>query len=150
MSILQPVGSGERGEALAELGKFFAAARKYTERTGKPAFMPVCVVDEAWHDLLNRPDEYLAFCNEVLGGDRAIGHVPIKGYGPVEWVSDYEKTFGKLPAIWVLKADGKQDVQTYQRYNNTGILYASWDCTPDIERLNSTATARRPITTTVH
>lgn len=150
MSSLQQEGSGERGEALAELGKFFAAAQKYTARTGKPAFMPVCVVDEAWHDLLNRPDEYLAFCNEVLGEGQAIGHVSIKGSGPVEWVSDYEETFGKLPAIWVLRAGGEQNAQAYERYGETGILHASWDCTPDLASLTSTAPGGRPITTTVH
>ena len=150
MSIPQQVGSGESGAALEELGKFFATAKRYTERTGEPAFMPVCVVDEVWHDLLNRPDEYLTFCNEVLGQGQTIGHLAIKGAGPVEWVSDYEETFGKLPSIWVLRTDDEQDAQAYERYRETGVLYASWDCTPDIERLTSTAPAGRQISATVH
>ncbi|HKX33391.1 MAG TPA: hypothetical protein VJ302_37280 [Blastocatellia bacterium] len=148
MSIPQQVESGERSAALEELGKFFSTAKRYTERTGKPAFMPVCIVDKVWHDLLNRPDEYLAFCNEVLGERRAIGHGPIKGTGPVEWVADYEAIFGDLPSIWCFRANGEHDAQAYEQYRKTGILYASWDCSA--QEITGTKPAGRSITATAH
>jgi len=137
MPILQVEVAGKKREALNELGRFFITAKRYTERTGKPAFMPVCVLDEVWHELLTHPDEYSAFCKNVLGGGAPLGHFSLKGEGPIEWVSDYEKAFGQLPPIWFFGVDGNQDTRAYESYHETGVFYASWDCTPGIGNLDA-------------
>ena len=88
----------ERGSSQVELGRFFTAAQMCQQETGEQAFMPACPVDTEWHQLLNSPDEYRAFCHDVLGRD--ILHEPAQGEGKIGWAETYEKLYGPLPEVW--------------------------------------------------
>lgn len=114
--------------AIKELERFFVVADVFHQETGKRAFMPACPVDSEWHALLDSPEEYSDLCTDTVG--REIKHQPAKGEGQIEWAALYEKLYGPLPDIWFRDANGNLNQSQLQEYIETGIFYASWDCTP--------------------
>jgi hypothetical protein len=118
----------ESGSSQVELGRFFAVAQTYHQETGEQAFMPACPVDSEWHRLLSAPDEYRAFCHDALGRD--IPHQPVKGEGELAWSKTYEKLYGSLPEVWFRDSFGVINTVRRQKYLETGVFYASWDCSP--------------------
>lgn len=113
--------------ASTELRRFLTiAGRRFKD--GRPApemFSPA--VDAAWHELLGTP-QYVVLCQETAG--QPIGHTEKNGYGPITWVSAYEKAYGPLPEIWFTDGDGHVDQDMLARYRTTGTVVAEWDCSP--------------------
>lgn len=112
-----------------ELKRFLVVAKQLQE-TGQQALMPACPVDQAWHDLLESPDEYKHFCHQVVGGD--VLHEPCKGEGELGWTKVYEDLYGHLPEVWFQDSNGVLNERCRQEYLETGVFRASWDCTPYI------------------
>lgn len=111
-----------------ELMRFFIAGRAYQKETGKPALMPICVVDEVWHLLLNDEARYTNLTSSFLEAN--VEHLPIKGFGEINWVTNYEGMFGKLSKEWFTSANGTFDELAYSEYLKKGKLYAAWECSP--------------------
>lgn len=111
-----------------ELERFLAVAQTHQHETGKQAFMPACPVDTEWHRRLEQPKEYMVFCHNAVGPD--IRHEPAQGEGEIDWTGTYEKLYGPLPEIWFRNTNGILDRTRRQKYLDTGVFYASWDCTP--------------------
>lgn len=113
-----------------ELGKFFSAAKDFSSRTGKPAFMPSCMVDQKWHSLIAQQDqkEYADLAQNNFG--KIPEHVSESGFGFIAWVKDYEKKFGKLDLSWFYDTDGSFNQELFESYQRTGVLKCAWDCTP--------------------
>ncbi|MFF3214289.1 hypothetical protein ACFYYB_26935 [Streptomyces sp. NPDC002886] len=113
--------------ATIELSRFLTitghrlAAGQNTPQTFSPA------VDAAWHDLLGTP-QLDTLCLETAG--QPIRHLANNGYGPIAWVTDYERAYGPLPEIWFTDADGNLDPGLLARYRSTGTVVAEWDCSP--------------------
>jgi hypothetical protein len=118
----------EQSSAQRELERFFVVAEAYRRETGKQAFMPACPVDTEWHNLLEQPREYQTFCRNAVGHD--IRHEPARGEGEIGWTGTYERLFGQLPDVWFRDTRGILDKARRQKYLDTGVFYASWDCTP--------------------
>ncbi|MBT2676630.1 hypothetical protein J7E95_38780 [Streptomyces sp. ISL-14] len=116
-----------RTTALRELGRFFTvSARRFTEGHIAPEMFSTAI-DAEWHRLLKSP-EYTEFSQAHAG--QVLGHVPVKGSGEIGWVSAYEAAYGKLPEVWFTREDGSVDTEALNRYQETGIVVAEWDCTP--------------------
>lgn len=111
-----------------ELIRFFIAGRVYQKDTGKPALMPICVVDHAWHLLLNDEVRYANLTSSYL--EASIEHLPIKGYGEINWVTNYEFMFGQLSKEWFTSVNGTLNEIAYGEYLKKGKLYAAWECSP--------------------
>lgn len=125
----------ERPLILTELGRFFEVAREYRLKTGgKSAMMPKCIVDSAWHDLLDKPDELKVLVERHLGIEMEVAHLKSTGEGLLDWVSVYESRFGKLPLPWFVKPGGSVDDEAVAHYEQTGEVRMSWDCTPGITK----------------
>ena len=118
----------ERSPISGELERFFVVAQIHQRETGRQAFMPVCPVDTEWHHMLKQSEEYQRFCQNAMEKD--IRHEPARGDGEIDWTGTYEKLFGHLPEVWFRGTDGILDRSRRQRYIETGVFYASWDCTP--------------------
>ncbi|EOO08755.1 hypothetical protein [Bacillus cereus] len=111
-------------EGTAELGKFL---KMYSEGVSNLT-MPSRFIDVIWHDMLENPEEYEAFSNKFAG--MVVGHEPIVGEGKIEWVTNYEKRFGKLNSTWFMDQNGRFNKKAYEEYQKTGVWRASWDCGP--------------------
>lgn len=111
-----------------ELMRFFIAGKAFMQKTSKSVFMPFCMVDDVWHNLLKDKERYTHLTLSLVGSK--IKHLSQKGEGEIEWVSEYEKMFGKLSEIWFTSSNGKLDSLSYQRYLQTGKMYAAWNCNP--------------------
>jgi hypothetical protein len=111
-----------------ELGRFLVVAQAHKRETGKQAFMPACPVDTEWHRLLEQPDEYNEFCQNTVG--HTIRHEHAQGKGEVDWTRTYEKLYGSLPEVWFRDTRDALNRSQRQTYLDTGVFYASWDCTP--------------------
>lgn len=111
-----------------ELLKFLSIGKAYHLTKQRPVFMPVCVVDQAWHALLLDTKRYHTLTTRTIGSK--VLHLEQSGEGYLEWVSEYEKRFGKLSKLWFTSSDGQFDPVAYDRYSKTGKIYTSWDCTP--------------------
>ncbi len=90
--------------------------------------MPACPVDTEWHHQIKQPKQYRALCRRVVGCE--VRHEPAKGKGRINWSKTYEKLFGQLPAVWFRDTNRILDQARRQKYLQTGIFEASWDCTP--------------------
>ncbi|MEF8727522.1 MAG: hypothetical protein V5B34_04845 [Accumulibacter sp.] len=112
--------------AKQELHKFFSLIPDVTDLGSMK--MPSCVVDDEWHELMRNEQDYILFCSESAGS--YIGHAPGNGQSEIEWVGAYEKRYGKLPHIWFTQKNGFFDENGYQKYQDTGVMIASWDCGP--------------------
>ena len=114
--------------AREELKKFFvvgAVRHKEGEYTG----MPACYLDTFWHRLLKeQPEEYERICSESV--NELVDHISYNGEGPWEWVSCYETMFGSLSPIWFTDPDGIFNGPMYVEYMETGVVKASWNCSP--------------------
>lgn len=117
-----------KSSASRELERFLIMAEVYRSETGRQAFMPACPVDTAWHRLLEQPEQYKLFCHNMVGRD--ILHEPAKGEGEIQWTETYEKLYGPLPATWFRNTKGILNISQRQKYLETGIFYAAWDCVP--------------------
>jgi hypothetical protein len=120
-----------------ELFRFFLAGKKFEERTNDKAFMPSCIVDIAWHNLLKEKERYAHLT--ILATNSKVEHLENKGSGEINWVSDYESLFGKLSQVWFTSTEGILNHSAYSEYLKIGKMYASWDCTPGykpIEEIN--------------
>lgn len=122
------IQTAERSSLPRELECFLAVAQTHKRETGKPAFMPACPVDTEWHRLLELPDEYSEFCRNTVGHD--VRHEPAQGEGEIDWAGTYEKLYGLLPEVWFQDTRGVLNKSRRQTYLDTGVFYASWDCTP--------------------
>lgn len=111
-------------DALEELGKFFTLAGEGT----KGLMMPNSYIDEEWHSMLEKPEEYKEFCLEHAGVE--LEHVPSGGVDEFVWVKDYEQKYGKLNIVWFIKSNGTFDNEAYEVYVKDGIVKMSWDCAP--------------------
>ena len=111
-----------------ELIRFFIAGKAYKEKNNMPVFMPACIVDEIWHELLNEEERYNALTFSCVGVN--IEHHPNKGSGEIGWVEIYDQMFGKLSKQWFTTTDGKFNSLAYEEYLEKGKFYAAWDCTP--------------------
>jgi hypothetical protein len=112
----------ERAEQ--ELGRFFTLAGLGVSNLK----MPAGAIDEVWHQKLKNHEQYSSFCNETAGS--FVQHAPAKGYGELEWVSDYEQRFGKLDPAWFTNKEGKIDQPKYAAYLKDGKVSMEWDCVP--------------------
>lgn len=121
-----------------ELARFFIAGKAFQKETNKPVFMPVCIVDEAWHSLMSDEVRYDNLTSSFVG--TRIEHLQNKGFGEIEWVANYERMFGKLSKHWFTCADGKFNSTAYDEYIEKGKLYAAWDCTPGYQDKNEELT----------
>ena len=119
-----------RKEAQQELAKFF----QLTAENPDEMLMPRCLVDHAWHELMEDADRYETFCMESVGM-REIGHNPGGGYAKIRWVERYEEKHGKLNKVWFTSEDGSFNQSAYEEYLNSGELIASWDCGPVIPEI---------------
>ena len=124
-----------------ELSRFFQVAKAEAEAGRSDCFMPDCPVDEYWHELLESPEEYHAFCMNAVGVH--VEHIndherypQYQGYGTLTWVPTYEKLFGKLPAVWFANSAGSINWEEYAPYSkqpdeSLGLNpKASWKCNP--------------------
>jgi len=118
----------DRSSPLRELERFIVVAQTHRRDTGRQAFMPACPIDTEWHRLLEQPEEYRIFCRNAVGQD--VRHVPAKGEGEIDWTGTYEKLYGSLPEIWFCNTRGILDKSRRRKYLDTGVFYASWDCSP--------------------
>ncbi|MEI8103674.1 MAG: hypothetical protein WCG84_02080 [Candidatus Moraniibacteriota bacterium] len=129
------ITGAERSLILTELGRFFEVAAEYRLKTGgKSAMMPKCVVDSAWHDLLDKPQELRDLVDLHLGIEMEVAHLKSSGNGLLDWVSVYESRFGKLPLPWFVRPDDSVDDEALAHYEQTGEVRMSWDCTPGITK----------------
>ncbi|WP_149184081.1 hypothetical protein [Streptomyces sp. TRM49041] len=111
-----------------ELGRFFTVtARRFRDGDRRPMEMFSPAIDAEWHELLTSP-EYADFCTETAG--MPLGHAPFIGVGEISWVQAYEEMFGSLPEIWFTDKDGQVDREALNRYRDTGVVVAEWDCGP--------------------
>lgn len=98
-------------------------------------------IDRHWHDMLpgcetaepgtsssKAHEAYDRFCIEACG--RRIIHAEGKGHGLISWTAAYEERFGKLPEIWFMNEGGVVDRPARDHYLQTGMVIASWDCSP--------------------
>ena len=106
-----------------ELGRFLALAASSSD--ANEFVMPMGAVDECWHRLLKQPDAYQRFCDRVAGG--AVAHVKGRGAGRLPWVERYHACLGALSRVWF------QNDAAYAEYQRAGEVWASWDCTPDLQ-----------------
>lgn len=113
--------------ARQELEKFFQVAA-VRQQENKKTGMPACYLDTFWHQFLEKPVEYARICTEAVGAP--VDHIPYNGEGPWEWISDYESMFGSLSPIWFTDLDGIFNGPMYMEYVETGIVKASWNCSP--------------------
>ena len=111
-----------------ELNRFLVVAQAHRRETGRPAFMPACPVDTEWHRQLEQPEEYQTLCHNTVGQD--VRHEPAKGEGNIDWTGTYERLYGPLPEVWFRDTHGILNRRRWQDYLDTGVFYASWDCTP--------------------
>jgi hypothetical protein len=114
--------------AMRELGRYFQVAEAHHAATGGVSRMPACLVDQAWHELLNDALALQVVIEGSLGEGATVDHVPASGYGVIEWVGLYEEMFGELPVIWFTAADGTVDTQALERYLAGGPVILKWDC----------------------
>lgn len=91
--------------------------------------MPSCRVDSYWHQILSSQTDYQSILKQA-GIDQPLTHRASGGFDKIDWVETYHKLFGQLPVCWFQKEDGSIDQQALDRYNETGELWASWDCDP--------------------
>ena len=117
-----------RRELRVELGRFFESALEFQKETGKSAMMPVCIVDEDWHKLMQNQSEYSAFTKQHV--NMPVEHDELKGSGEIEWVNHYHNKFGLLPTPWFVSPSGEYDQHAHQEYLRTGVLKMSWKCNP--------------------
>lgn len=122
------IQTAEENSLSGELKRFLIVAHMHKQETGQQAFMPVCLVDAEWHRLLEQPDDYNEFCHNAEGQD--VRHEPAKGRGEISWTRTYEKLYGLLPEVWFQDMGGTLNMSRRQTYLDTGVFYASWDCTP--------------------
>jgi len=120
-----------RNSALRELDRFFALAVSAHERRAGTLNMPCCVVDAAWHELLQNPYEYEAFTSKHASA--GIEHLPNNGYGTIDWVPAYEAAYGQLDPVWFVSESGEVDSDAEAAYRKSGTWKASWDCTPAVK-----------------
>lgn len=120
--------------ALVELGRFFETALEFQQTTGKTALMPSCLVDRAWHDMMNEPPEYEAFSMRTCGME--VEHQETKGEGEIEWVELYYSKFGPLSTAWFISPSGDFDRRRHEEYLKTGVLKAAWDCGPAFKKVD--------------
>lgn len=118
--------------AEVELSKYLALAVK----TGAKVEMFSPAVDSVWHELLADGDNYrrisLKACGQVVGHDTTSkSAVPEK----IGWIEEYHRQFGRMDDVWFRNHLGDLDVDIYGRYQATGEVVASWDCTPLIEKI---------------
>ncbi|RKL64946.1 hypothetical protein CR203_23345 [Salipaludibacillus neizhouensis] len=85
-------------------------------------------IDSVWHDMLKDESEYKEYCESNFG--KVIGHTTTQGEGEISWIKDYEAKYGLLSPLWFTNKNGFFDQKAYQSYLDTGIVKASWDCTP--------------------
>lgn len=111
-----------------ELGRFLTVAQMHKQETGRQAFMPACPVDTEWHSLLEQPDKYNEFCCDTVG--HTVRHEPAQGEGEIDWTGIYENLYGPLPETWFRDTRGNLNRSRRQTYLDTGVFYASWDCSP--------------------
>jgi len=116
--------------AKVELERFLKVAVLCQEKDASNVYMPCCYVDKVWHELLTDTVEYTRIVSHVFSGE--IDHISIKGSGIVEWVPLYEEKFGKLHSIWFTDENEIVNEKSYGEYLETGVMRASWDCTPYI------------------
>jgi hypothetical protein len=114
-----------------ELMRFFIAGKAFQKNSGKPAHMPACLVDEAWHTL--QADEKRYNNLTLMNVNSKIDHLNDIGYGELEWVSEYEELFGKLTIAWFTASDNSFNSKSYNDYLKTGKFHAAWNCTPRYE-----------------
>ncbi len=121
----------DSAELLCELERFFEVALVFTSQTGDQAFMPRCLVDAAWHDLLKDTTSYEAFCVRAVDG--YIDHREVIGEGALAWTVLYEDRFGDLPRVWFTAPDGQFHRDAWDAYKSRiagDVVRASWDCSP--------------------
>lgn len=118
----------DNATTLLELDKFFQVSQEMYEKTGKQAKMIKCIVDEAWHQLLEDEKSYHEFCLNSVGS--TLTHKEDKGHGEIDWVSMYHKKFGQLNEPWFTSSEGVFDSASFLKYKREGQIKASWDCTP--------------------
>lgn len=118
----------DESNAARELERFFVVAEMYSKAEKESAMMPVCLVDEVWHALLEDKDNYKAFCDNAVGTD--VLHVEARGHGVLEWVNTYETLYGSLSEVWFCDNENKVNEVWRNEYLDTGLYYASWDCSP--------------------
>jgi hypothetical protein len=88
-------------------------------------------VDNEWHRLIKKGDEYKTFCMGEVG--EYVSHSEGRGFSgisSISWIQQYEKKFGELGLIWFQDQAGRTDVNLCEEYLWTGEVYASWDCHP--------------------
>jgi hypothetical protein len=124
----------DRTQNLIELGRFFDVAAVFQSKTGKTANMPVCIIDQAWHDLMVNPSAYADFTDSAVGS--SVDHLENKGEGIIEWVDIYHEKFGALPAVWFVSPLEFFDSELYDRYQRTRVLEMSWDCAPRFPKVD--------------
>jgi len=118
----------DRNTSSKELERFLMVAEAYRHESGRRAFMPACPVDTEWHRILKQPDDYRKFCHAAVARD--VLHEPSQGEGEIGWLGTYERLYGRLPEIWFRSTDGILDMSRRQKYLDTGVFYASWECNP--------------------
>lgn len=109
--------------AAAELRKFFSL---HVE-TDRFLEMWSGYIDQHWHNIQRNP-EYDRFCVEACG--TLIAHAPFSGSGQISWIEAYEERFGSLPEVWFRAEDGSPLTSLREKYEQTGRVYASWNCGP--------------------
>ncbi|MFF8310881.1 hypothetical protein [Streptomyces lydicus] len=118
-----------RVEARTELGRFLRLLATRTERN-ENGFMPMfsAFIDAEWHTLLSDPEAYASFCG--ANGGAVVGHQPLAGSGPVDWIGEYEAAYGPLTAAWFADASGAVDEGALATYARAGTVVTAWDCGP--------------------
>lgn len=111
-----------------ELARFLTIAGRRHRAGGTPPEMFSGAIDAYWHDQLGT-DGYTAFSLEHAGA--VVGHSPVSGSGPVDWVAAYQEAYGPLPALWFTDERGRLDGDAFAAYIETGRVEASWNCGPE-------------------
>jgi hypothetical protein len=108
-----------------ELVRFFQVSRS----TDQICQMFSPYVDSYWHAVEARnPRSFQSFCEREIGCE--IEHRELIGEGVINWVSEYERRFGKLSQVWFMNAEGLVDQSMIDRYDSGHGIYACWDCHP--------------------
>lgn len=104
--------------------------KKFLQLAETSGFIPMFskYIDKTWHDMSVDHLIYKDFCDNL--GVTAFEHLPLNGSGNIEWVPAYEQRFGKLTAEWFTDENGVVDGEAYQLYEQSGKVWACWDCGP--------------------
>ncbi len=110
-----------RDAAVQELEKVFSLCR---EGIHVEMFSPY--IDAVWHSIADQDGRVWA----IGKANSDIIHNEKPEAGSVTFVEAYEGRWGKLPDVWFFDEAGDLRQEMKSAYDQYGVIYASWNCTP--------------------